>query len=79
MGLIELKEAASNTFICDQTASKFINALFKNIDYLYSVISSDPLLRSCFSLPMNCLVKYKGHCCLVTSRIEPKAHENYNQ
>ena len=48
------------------------------MEFIYQVISEDDLLRRMFSIPMTCMVNYKGHQCLVRAKLDPKVDEEYD-
>lgn len=71
-GLIELQEVSNNAYVCDDSLNKNIVNNFAKLDYLYRIISRDPILRKTFFIPMGCVVYYKGFECLVRCKIDPQ-------
>jgi hypothetical protein len=77
-GMTDVRGVGNQAYVCDESMAKVVSRMFKNMDYMYQIISQDELLRTVFVIPVNCLVKYKGFSCLVTSKIDPRQDSEYN-
>jgi hypothetical protein len=67
-----MKNIGNQTYVCEEGVSEIIEGIFKNMEFVYHVVSDDELLKRLFSIPMACMVSYKGHQCLVRAKIDPK-------
>lgn len=77
LGLVELKHAGVNAYVCDQTFTKRILANFKNLNFVHKSIAKVPLLRSSFFVPMSCLITYKGFILHISSKVDTSANQDY--
>lgn len=67
----DLKQIPGDNQVCDEGLLKSILNRFKNMDYLWKLISQDSILCEIFLIPMSCVIEYQGITCYFVADFEP--------